>query len=124
MSLTPRRRLRQLTRHAIGNGKGSRHLKRSTPDRLGGLHPQPQLGAFVLFAQRIAGGGAGEAALRRDSQPVEIDVTRRLVGAPLEVVHPLQGRRLAADEAEYHALVLRQEAQRLEIAGAWRVIFE
>src|SRR5262249_38311975 len=101
--------------------EGLRALKTLNPRSPGRSPPPAAACAFVRFAQRIAGGRAGEAALRRDGQPVEIDVARRLVGAPLEVVHPLQRRRLAADEAEHHALVLRHEAQRLEIARARRV---
>jgi hypothetical protein len=85
---------------------------------------QCQLPALVVFGDRIAGNGTGKSALRADGEPVEIDVTGCFVDAAFERIEAFQHRRLRADHAQHHALVLRYETQRRKIAGARRVKFE
>src|SRR5205807_2289116 len=66
-----------------------------------------------------------KAALRAQAKLVERDVPGRLVDPPLDVVFFLKRTGLRGHEAEHHVLVaLRDEAQRLEPAGALGVVFE
>ncbi len=53
-----------------------------------------------------------------------VDVLRRLVDAPPELIDRLERAHLGAHQAEHDALPLRHEAQRREIAGAGRVVLE
>ena len=96
----------------------------STPDLARRFDDQFQFLRLIGLAQRIAGDRRGKAALRADRELRQIDVTRGVVDAAAQIVVTLQRRRLAADEAEHDALVLRHKPQRLEIAGARRVVFE
>src|SRR5262245_50842241 len=79
-----RRRLRRLLWMRADSdlgGSASQNLYRETlaPDRPRRLDHPRELGALLRRAQRIAGGAAGEAALRADRQPVEVDMPARLV---------------------------------------------
>src|SRR2546428_3415503 len=93
----------------------------SAPDRVRGVDAELQLRALVGLGHRIAAHRAGEAALRADRQARHIDVLRRLVRTPAQIVELLELRRLRAHQAEHYALLLRYEAQRRETAGARRV---
>jgi hypothetical protein len=73
-----------------------------------------------MFGEWIASDGAGEAALRADSQAIKIDIARRLIYTPLQHIQALEYWRFRADEAKHHAPVFRYEPQRREIAGARR----
>ena len=76
-------------------------------------------------ADRLAAtAAAGEAALRAQSQPVEIDIARGLVDPPLDVVLALDHRGLRAHQPQHHGLALGHVPQRREIAGARGVEFE
>ena len=85
---------------------------------------ESQLRALVRLGERIAAGAAGEAALRADRQPFELDVLRRLVHSASQAVHGFERRRLAADDPQHNSLSFRHESQRRKIACARRVIFE
>src|SRR5262249_37224945 len=108
-----------LARHALIHHRGttlSRHLR--PPDLAGDLDHVSELAPLLVLAHNVALLGAGEAALRAQVQAVEIDVAGRLLDPALDRVLRLERRKLAADEAEHDVAVLRQEAQRLEAAGA------
>src|SRR5215831_20520714 len=77
------------------------------PDRPRGIDEEPQLRALVRRGERIAAGAAGEAALRANRQPLELDVLRRFVDAAPQVVHGFERGRLAADDPQYDALSFR-----------------
>src|SRR5438046_663964 len=96
----------------------------SAPDRLRGVDAELQLRALVGFGHRIAAHGAGEAALRADRQARHIDVLRRLVRTPAQIVELLELRRLRANEAEYDAFVPRDKTQRRKSTGARRIELE
>src|SRR5579875_586332 len=81
-----------------------------TPDRTRRINNQLQFPALVLFAQRIAGNRAGEAALRAERQPLKVDIARGLLDPLLQCVNALEHRRLGADETKHDAAVLRHEA--------------
>src|SRR6185369_13645422 len=94
------------------------------PDRARGIDHELELGALVRFAQWIAGGAAGEAALRADGKPIKIDMPRRLVDTAPQRVQAFELRGLAADKAEHHALALGHKGERREIARPRRVVFQ
>src|SRR5581483_29941 len=56
-----------------------------TPDSPGGVDNQAKLGPLRVLVDRIAAGDAGEAALRRDRQALDVDEARGLVDAPAQV---------------------------------------
>src|SRR3954471_2864487 len=85
---------------------------------------QAQLGELIRFGQEIAGLGAGEAALRAESELVERQMALRLLESALEFVLRFEIRALGGDEPEHDSLALGDQAQGREIAGAWAVIFE
>ena len=58
-----------------------------------------------------------------DRQPIEIDVLRCLADALLEDLNILKNRGLAADKAQYHALVF-DKTERLEIPRSLSVVFK
>ena len=73
---------------------------------------------------QVADDVGGKAALRAEGELIEREnfaasSIRRLRSSTL-----LQFRHLGADEPEHHHLALGHEAQRLEAAGARRVVFE
>src|SRR3954452_7767415 len=93
--------------------------RRSVPPALGRrLDDEAQLRPLLLLGDRVALDRRGEAALRRQAELVEIDVLRRRLDAPLELVLALELRALRRDEPEHDDLALRDEAQRLEPARA------
>src|SRR5260221_7735311 len=98
----PERRERQL--------KPAPHLGRRLDD-------QPELGRLRLALDVVAVHGAGEAALRRESQLIQGNELRGLVDAALEVVLSLQRSDLRAHDAEDDTLALGHEPERREIAG-------
>ena len=84
-----------------------------------------KLRPLLLLGKDVALLGRGKAALRREAELLQRSELGRLVDAALDVVLLLQRAALGGDEAEHHDLVaLRQEAQRLEAAGAVGVVFE
>ena len=96
----------------------------SGPDPRRGLDDESQLGPLLVLGQRVALDGAREAALRAEAQPVEGDVRVRLADTSGEVVGALELGTLARDQAEDDDLVVRDEPQRSEVAGALVVVLE
>src|SRR3989442_850292 len=96
----------------------------SAPDLARGVDAELQLRALVGLGHGIAAHRAGEAALRADRQARRIDVFRRLVRTPAQIVELLELRRLRADEAEHNAFILRDKTQRRKSTGARRIELE
>src|SRR3954470_24975356 len=96
----------------------------AAPRLLRQLYHQPELCLLHFGADRVAGCGGGEPALRADSEAIERDVARGLVETALQHGLILEKVRLGRHEAERDRLALRHEAQRREVAGAWRIVFE
>src|SRR5580704_567555 len=94
------------------------------PDLLGGLDDEAELGHLLVVGQRVALGGRGEAALAGQADLVQRHVLGGFVDAALEVVLGLQLRALGGDQAEDDHLAGRDEAQRLEAAGALVVVLQ
>src|SRR3954451_22633857 len=88
------------------------------------LYHQPELCLLHFGADRVAGSGGGEPALRADSEAIERDVARGFVEASLQHGLILEKVRLGRNEAEHDRLALRNEAQRREVAGTLRIVFE
>src|ERR1700750_2385240 len=78
---------------------------------------KPELLLLHLRRDRIAGVDAGEAALRTDREPVEVDVSRRVLDALFKCILVFQDRCLGRDNAEHDGLVARHQTQRRERAG-------
>src|SRR4029450_5419990 len=95
----------------------------SAPHLFGELHDHAQLRPLLLLGQEIALLGRGEAALRRERELIDIDVFRRLLDPPLELIAALELAGLGGDEPEHDGLALWHEPQRLEPAGARAVVF-
>src|SRR4029078_8868766 len=93
-------------------------LSRARPPLAGPPDRETQLRSLLVGAEVVALHGGGEAALRRETELVEIHVLRRLLDPALELVLGLQLAALGRDEAEHDDLVLGDEAQRLEATGA------
>src|SRR4051812_40835489 len=94
------------------------------PHLVGELLDHAKLRPLLLLGKDVALLGGGEAALRREAELLQRSELGRLVDPPLDVVLLLERTALGGDEPEYHGLVaLRQEAQRLEAAGAVAVVF-
>src|SRR5262245_11303524 len=94
-------------------------LSVAAPDVVRDIEHQLQLAALVVPSDRLAAAtAAGEAALRAQAQPVEIDIAGGLVDPALDLILAFQHRRLRADQTQHHGLALRQVAQRRELAGA------
>src|SRR4051812_26259665 len=70
----------------------------SSPDFSRAIDNEPQLRPLVRLGQRIAGSGAGKAALRADGEAVEVDMLCGGVGLTLELVAAFEPRRLAAHQ--------------------------
>src|SRR2546426_1638574 len=96
----------------------------AAPDFARRLDHSPELRFLLREAQSAAARVAREAALRRERQVLQRKVQGGLVDAPPEEILRLQDRRLGRDQAQYHLLVPRHEAQRLEAAGALGVVLE
>src|SRR5207244_7551429 len=83
-----------------------------------------ELRLLLLDGEVVAVVRAREAALRREAHVLERRILRGFVDAALEKLLALELGELGAHQAEHHFLVLWHEAQRLEAAGALRVVFE
>src|SRR5690349_2086427 len=97
---------------------------RSAPDLACGLDDKLELAPLIILGELVAADRRGEAALRRQRQPLQRDIFRRLIDPALQRVLALQRRLLAGDETEDGHLVAGQMAQRLEAAGTVGVVFE
>src|SRR5204862_8135427 len=97
-------------------------LARPGPAR--GVDEQLELAPLVVPRDLVSRGDRGEAALRAEGQAIDGDVFRRLVDPPEEIVLRLELRGLRGDQAEDDGLVLRDEAKRLEAAGALAVVLQ
>ena len=78
------------------------------------FHAQRKLDALGRFVDRIAGDGAGKAALRAHRKAIVIDEARGLTDPALQIVERLERGDLGADEPEHDALVGRDITQRRE----------
>src|SRR5437763_1199539 len=95
------------------------------PDFAGELVDQSELRPLLLLCQDVAFLGRGEAALGRKAELLQRRKLAGLVDAAPDIVFLLERAALRSDESEHHYLVaFRQEAQRLEAAGARAVIFQ
>src|SRR4051794_19663942 len=95
------------------------------PHLVGELDDLAHLGPLLVLREDVAFLGAGEAALRAERELLDRCEFRRLVDAALDVLDLLQRAGFRRDEAEHDDLIaLGQEAERLEAAGARRVVFE
>src|SRR4051812_13537339 len=84
-----------------------------------------ELRPLRVFGQDIAFLGRSEAALRRQAELVEGREFAGFVDPPLDFVLLLERAALRGDQAEDDAFsALRQEAERLEAAGPFGVVFE
>src|SRR5262245_53895967 len=104
-----------------GHG-GPRSRKTLTPDLAGDLDAAGELGPLLVLGQQVAFLGAGEAALRREAELLERRELGGLVDAALELVLALERAALGCHDAQHDVLVVRQEAQRFEAAGALGVV--
>src|ERR1041384_109054 len=96
-----------------------------SPDFLGQIHQQLELGPLLPLGQHIALLGRGKAALRRQAELIEPHELRRLLNAPLDIVARLEPSGFRGDQPEHHPpLSFGQEAQRFETARAVGVVFE
>src|SRR5205807_885704 len=93
-------------------------------NRLRGLPHQPKLGTLIGLREWVAGGRAGEPALRAYPQSIERYVLGRFIGATSQLIHALQDRRLAADEPKHRPFPARHEAKRREISRPRRIVFQ
>src|ERR1700733_14709631 len=94
-----------------------------SPDLSGDFPDHPQLGPFFVLGQYVAFLGRGEAALRRQAQLVKIGELRCLFDAALDGVLAFEPAGLGRHQAEHGKAALLQALERLEAAGAFRVIF-
>src|SRR5580692_7608908 len=85
-----------------------------SPDLSGDLPDHAQLGPFLVLSQYVAFLGRGEAALRRQTQLVEIGEFGRFRDTSLQRVLGFERAALGGDEAEYREAALLQALERLE----------
>ncbi len=84
-----------------------------------------QLGPLLLICEHIALFGGRKTALRRQAKLIERYVFGRFIDAALDLISRFQPPALGGDKAKNHLLlVFRQDAQRLEAAGAIGVELE
>src|SRR6202020_2183861 len=83
-----------------------------------------ELAAFIVDRDEVAEGAGCEAALRAERQLLERRVARGLVDAAQQVVAGFQLGDFGGDQAEDHRRPWRDEAERLEAAGSFRVVLE
>ncbi len=89
------------------------------------FHDHAQLGPLLLLGEHIALFSGRKAALRRQTKLIKRYVFGRFVDAAIDLVLRLQLPALGGDKAKNHLLlVFRQDAQRLEAAGAIGVELE
>src|SRR5881409_2232365 len=89
----------------------SPHVARDLDDAL-------ELAPLLVLGQRVAVVRAGEAALRRQPQALERHVLGRFVDPAPQRVRRLERAGFRGHQTEHDLLVARQQAQRLEAAGA------
>src|SRR4029079_2009670 len=95
------------------------HMARTLPpDPAGSPRDGPELALLVGDAQRVADDRGGEAALRPDAEPLEVDDRRGLAPARLERAVGLGRRALRGHESEDDLLVVGDEREGVEAAGA------
>src|SRR5690606_10152609 len=71
-------------------GEGGGYTLHMPPDGVRRLDHEPQLGDLVIVGDVVAAGGAGEAALRADSEVLHRHEARRLIDAAAQHVPILQ----------------------------------
>src|SRR5690606_24194656 len=97
---------------------------RLSPDLLGGLHDQRQLGHLLIVGQLVALHRRGEPALWREAELAQRHVPGRLLDPALELVLGLQLTGLGGHQAEHHLLARRHEPQRGEASRPLRVVLQ
>src|SRR4051794_17699801 len=95
----------QIIRMSGARGSASERLR--VPDFRGRLHHEPQLGQLVLDREVVALLGAGEPALRGETQLIDVDEPRGLLDPALEHVLVLELGPLGRDQAEDDDLARR-----------------
>src|ERR1700680_4606016 len=93
------------------------------PHLLRDFADHPQLGPLVLFGKSIPFLGRGEAALRRQTELLEIGEFGGFLDAPLDGVLGFQGAGLRRHQAEHHEAIFLQALERFKTAGAVGLIF-
>src|SRR5512134_1743881 len=96
----------------------------ATPDLGRRLDDERELALLVVRGNPVAFYRAREPALRAQREPLERNEPRRLVDAALELVLRLEPRLLGGDEPEHRGLPRAEVAERLERAGARRVVLD
>src|SRR6476661_6902503 len=94
------------------------------PDVLGDRQHELELAPLVVLADEVAADARGEAALRAEREPLDRHEGGRLLDAALDLVGRLHVAGLRGEEAEHDDRVVADEPQRLEPAGAIRVVLE
>src|SRR5581483_66483 len=89
-----------------------------SPDLLCNFHDQPELVGLLLAREHVALHGRGEAALRRETQLLEVDVAGGLVDAAAQKLALLEFATFGGDEPQHHYLSLWHKAQWLEASRA------
>lgn len=104
----------------------SLHGQVLTPQLLGNLNLEADLGPLLLHGEVVALHGAAETALVRQAELVESlgAVRRGLFDTADNLLLVIQLGRLAAHDTQHHHLALGQMPQRAEIAGPRIVILE
>src|SRR6204780_453261 len=93
------------------------------PHLLGDFADHPQLRPLFLFGESIAFLGRGEAALRRQTELLEIGEFCSFLDAPLDGVLGFERAALCRHQAEHHEAILFQVLERLEAAGPGGGVF-
>ena len=86
------------------------------PDVVCAFDNEPQFRPLIRFGQWIAGGGAGEAALRADGKPVELDMLCGCIDLPPELVSMLWGGRFRGQTQKWFLLRFTGEDSEIDIA--------
>src|SRR5689334_3602005 len=96
---------------------------RRAPNLLRELDDVAELCVLLRFAEEIAAGVAGKAALRAEAHLIDGHVFAGFLDAPLDRVLRLERAEFRGDDAEHDPqLAFRHEAQRREIARARVVV--
>src|SRR3984885_1687588 len=96
----------------------------SSPTRASPRAHEIEFAAFIVDRDEVAEGAGCEAALRAERQLLERRVAGGLVDAAQQVVAGFQLGDFGGDQAEDHRRPWRDEAERLEAAGPFRVVLE
>src|SRR5271169_5798609 len=95
------------------------------PHLVGDLDRESQLRPLLFLGEDVALLRRGKAALRRDRELLQWSELRGLLQPPFDVVLLLELAEFRGDDADHHDLVApRQVTQRLEAAGAVRIVFQ